>query len=233
VTDAVEIAMEVGGLGDGTPVARAVCARRAHGATCWTEQNGALIAADAPELASAIKLYSGPAICGAAASGAIRCVRLDDSTGYIAAFSEDDYETYAYRGSSAGVAGRIAHVLEQRLHAALAAKRTLTGFRGSDSSDPVGRTGGMFQPPIAAQIAVVQTRRIAWTVDWNEDYVRGALCVRHGDGVVACWGERDYLGAGQRSTRAEPVPVANVVMGPPRAGSAAPAPRRSAGRRRR
>jgi hypothetical protein len=40
-------------------------------------------------------------------------------------------------------------------------------------------------------------------------------CARH-DGTVACWGERDYLGAGQRTTRTDPVTVAHVVMGPPR-----------------
>ncbi|TMQ25525.1 MAG: hypothetical protein E6J90_05830 [Deltaproteobacteria bacterium] len=58
--------------------------------------------------------------------------------------------------------------------------------------------------------------RIEWTLDWDIDRIRGALCARRGDGTVACWGERDDLGAGQHSTRTAPMAVANLVMGPPR-----------------
>jgi len=60
-------------------------------------------------------------------------------------------------------------------------------------------------------------------VDWDGDRVRGVLCARRGDGSIACWGERDYLGAGQHSARDNPVTVANLVMGPPR--HVVPAPR--------
>lgn len=81
----------------------------------------------------------------------------------------------------------------------------------------------MLRPPVDRLTHVTELRRIEWGVDWDNDHVRGALCARRGDGTVACWGERDYLGAGQRSTRAGAVTVTSVVMGPPR--HVTPAPR--------
>jgi len=214
VTDAVEIAMEGADRGDGTiGFAVAVCARRVHGATCWTTKRGQLQAADAPELAPAVKLYSGPAICGVSTSGAVRCVPLQEDTGYIPGFSEDDYEKYVYAGSADAALGRITRELEKRLHRALASNRLADGFHASGTSDTVGRTDRAFQPPVDKLTDVIELRRIGWALDWDNDRVRGAVCARRADGRVACWGERDYLGAGQHSTRADPATVANVTMG--------------------
>ncbi|HMG20222.1 MAG TPA: hypothetical protein VK607_02855, partial [Kofleriaceae bacterium] len=224
VTDAVEIAMEGADRGDGTiGVAVAVCARRARGATCWTSKDGQLQATDVPELAPAVKLYSGPAVCGVAANGAVRCAPLHDYAGYIPGFSENDYEKYIYRGPADGTARRITRELEHRLRRALAAHRPQDGFHGSGTSDTMGGIGVALRPPVDKLTSVIELRRIEWGVDWDGDRVRGAVCARGGDGAVACWGERDYLGAGQHSARGNPVTVANLVMGPPR--HAVPAPR--------
>ena len=239
VTDAVEIAMEGADRGDGTiGVAVAVCARRSRGATCWTVKHGQLTTSDAPELASAVKLYSGPAICGASASGAVRCALHHQVTGYIPGFAEDDYEKYIYQGPADGAPRRVARELEKRLRGALAGNRQPAGFHASGQSDTAGRIGPVLRPPIDRLSGVVELRRIEWAMDWDSDRVRGALCARRGDGTVACWGERDHLGAGQHSTRARAVTVASVVMGPQRhvpprpsapghaaPGDAAPAPR--------
>jgi hypothetical protein len=192
-----------------------VCARRVRGATCWTTKHGQLQASDAPELAPAVKLYSGPTICGVSASGAVGCVPLLHDEGYIPTFSEDDYEKFVYAGSADAALGRITRELEKRLRRALASNKQLEGFHGSGTSDAVGRTGRTFQPPVDQMTGVIEQRRIEWAVDWDNERVRGALCVRRGNGTVACWGERDYLGAGQHSTR-DPVTVTNVVMGPQR-----------------
>lgn len=216
VTDAVEIAMEQGDRSDGTIVAVAVCARRPNRATCWTIEQGQLKTSDAPELASAAKLYSGPAICGASASGAVRCALHHQVTGHVPGFSEDDYEKYIYQGPADGAARRVARELEKRLRGALAARRQLDGFHAAGQSDTVGRIGPALRPPMDALTGVVELRRTEWTLDWDIDRVRGALCARRSDGTVACWGERDYLGAGQRSARASAVTVTNVKMGPPR-----------------
>jgi hypothetical protein len=217
VTDAVEIAMEGTDRGDGTiGGAASVCARRVHGATCWTTEDGELVASDAPELASAVKLYSGPAVCGAATSGAVRCVPLHHTEGYIPSFAEDDYEKYIYRGSSTTAALRVTRELERRLRRALASNRQLAGFHASTTSDTVDRTDLSFQPPVDPLTDVIQLRRLAWATDWESGRARGVVCARRASGSVACWGERDYLGAGQHSTRADPVPVANLTMGPPR-----------------
>jgi len=45
--------------------------------------------------------------------------------------------------------------------------------------------------------------------------VRGVLCIRRRDGKVLCWGERDLLGAGQHSTREDPVIVAMPASSSP------------------
>jgi hypothetical protein len=214
VTDAVEIAMEGADRGQGgIGVAVAVCARRTHGATCWTVKHGEFQTSDAPELAPAVKLYSGPTICGVSASGAVRCVPLLHDQGYIPTFSEDDYEKFVYAGPADAALGRITRELEKRLRHALASNKQLEGFHASGTSDAVGRISRTFQPPNGAD--VIEQRRIEWAVDWDNERVRGALCVRHSNGTVACWGERDYLGAGQHSTR-DPVAVKNVAMGPQR-----------------
>jgi hypothetical protein len=214
VTDAIEIAMEgadrgIGGIG----VAVSVCARTRRSATCWTVKDGEFQAAPAPQLASAVKLYSGPTICGVSAGGAVGCVPLHHAEGYIPTFSEDDYEKFVYAGSADGALRRITRELEKRLRRALAANDELAGFHRSGTSDDIGPVGRTFQPPPSGD--VIEQRRLAWTRDWDIEHVRGALCVRRGTGTVACWGERDYLGAGQRTTH-DPVTVANVVMGPPR-----------------
>ena len=102
-----------------------------------------------------------------------------------------------------GAPRRIAHELEKRLRAALAAHQLLEGFHTAGTSDPIGPTDAAFQPP---NHDAVERRRIAWSLDWT-DRVRGAICARHTDGTVACWGERDYLGANQHSERAAPAPI--------------------------
>jgi len=205
VTDAVEIAMEGSDRGNGTiGIAAAVCARRARGATCWTSKHGQLVASDAPELAPAKRLYSGGGICGVAESGAVTCVRLHYDRGYIPLFSEDDYEKIVYQGSTDGAPRRIARELEKRLRAAIATHQPLEGFHTAGVSDPIGGTDRTFQPPTHD---AVERRRISWTVDWNSEHVRGAICARHADGTVACWGERDYLGANLHSDRAASAPI--------------------------
>ena len=223
VNDAVEIAMESGDPGDGsTHIAVAVCARRKSGATCWSVKHGVIEAADAPELATAVKLYSGPAICGVSADGAVRCLRLDDSENYIPGFSEDDYEKIVYQDRAHEGVRRITRVLEKRLHAALAAKRQPVGFHSADARD----SGDVIEPdrrlphewpraPVDTLTGAGELRRFEWDLGWDIRRVRAVRCARH-DGTVACWGERDYLGAGQRSTHTDPVTVAHVVMGPPR-----------------
>jgi hypothetical protein len=217
VTDAVEIAMASADRGDGElGVAVLVCARRPRGATCWTTVHGHLQAADAPALASAVKLYAGPTVCGVTAGRAVRCVPLPLTGGFVPGFSPDDYERYVYQGSSEDTGRRIADELARRLHRALASNQRLDGFHGANVSDPIGATSAAFRPPLDKLTAVPELRRIAWAVDWDQARVRGALCARRGDGTVGCWGERDYLGVDQRSTRADPVEVAGVVMGPPR-----------------
>jgi hypothetical protein len=205
VTDAVEIAMEGADRGNGTiGIAAAVCARRVHGATCWTSKHGQLVAANAPELATATKLISGGAICGVSSNSAVTCVRLHEDQGYIPTFSEDDYERIVYQGSSDTAPRRIARELEKRVRSALVAHQPLEGFHTAGTSDPIGPTDRTFQPP---SHDAVELRRIAWSVGRDSDRVRGAICARHGDGTVACWGERDYLGANQHSERAAWAPI--------------------------
>jgi hypothetical protein len=227
VTDAVEIAMEGADRGNGgIGVAVSVCARRAHGVMCWTVKHGDFQASDAPELAAAVKLYSGPTICGVSASGAVGCVPLHHAEGYIPTFSEDDYEKFVYAGSADAALGRITRELEKRLRRALASNKQLEGFHRSGTTDLIDRIGPTFPPPLDQAGAprkemlgmildVIEQRRIEWAVDWDSERVRGARCVRRSNGTVLCWGERDYLGAGQHSTR-DPVTVTNVVMGPQR-----------------
>jgi hypothetical protein len=222
VDDAIDIAMESGDPGDGTPgIAVAVCARRKLGATCWTTKHGVIEASDAPELASAVKLYSGPAVCGVTAAGAVHCVRLDSSENYIPGFSEDDYETYVYQDRAHEGIRRITRVLERRMASALAAKRVAAGFhlsKAPDAGNLVSSDGPMtYERPRAPVDSRTEgeLRRVEWTLGWDPRRVRGVRCARH-DGSVSCWGERAYLGAGQTSTRSDPVTVAHVVLGPHR-----------------
>src|SRR6185503_11589713 len=60
---------------------------------------------------------------------------------------------------------------------------------------------------------VAQLRTLEWV---GRDDTAGVLCARHEDGQVVCWGERDYLGAGEHSTRTDLVAVSKLVMGPSR-----------------
>jgi hypothetical protein len=216
VTDAVEIGMEGASRDDDSAgVAVAVCARRTRGATCWTADHGRFVANEAPELASAVKLYSGPAVCGASASGALRCVRFQENTGSIPGFSEDEYDKYIYRWPRDVSTRNVIRVLTTRLGRALAAHRKPDGFHASGKSDTVGRIGPALGPPHELSGAV-ELRRLEWGLNWDGDRVRGALCARRSDGTVVCWGERDYLGADQHSTRDTALPVAGLVVGPPR-----------------
>jgi hypothetical protein len=205
VSDAVEIAMEVTGRGDGTPTAMAVCARRPRVTTCWTAHGGKLVAADRAELAGATKLYAGPAVCGMFAGNVIRCVRFGE--GSVPGFAEDDYENYVYRNGGKA----ITRVLAQRLGAALRANKVPDGFENAAAIDANGPTDVTFQPPKPTD--VVEQRRIAWEI-YDPKRARGAVCVRHRNGTIACWGERDYLGIGQQTTRTDAVPVRGIEMGP-------------------
>jgi len=212
VTDATEIAMQGDDRGDGAiGIAVAVCARRAHGATCWTNQDGRLQATDPPELAPATKLYAGAAICGVSSAGTVGCVRFGENRGYIPGFSPSDYETFVYRGSASARGRRIAHALEGRLQRALRSHRLSPGFRDPEASGSPGRTTPAFQPPAEARTDVVEVRWIEWLREGDYNDVRGALCERRADGTVACWGERDYLGAGHHSTRDDQVSVAGFA----------------------
>jgi hypothetical protein len=192
VADANEIAMEAAAIGDGSTVAVAVCARREHGATCWTSSHGSVVAADAPELAAATHLYSGSAICGASPSGAVRCVHFGHDRGAIGGFGEQDYERYVYSGRPNGVRDELARRLARALPAKVAA-----GFHDRTSSDTS-------RLPLPAHPDFVQMRAFDWR---DDERARGVACGRRRDGTAACWGERDYLGAGQRSARAEPAPI--------------------------
>ncbi|HEY1555729.1 MAG TPA: hypothetical protein VGF94_12915 [Kofleriaceae bacterium] len=206
VTDAIEIAMEATDRGDGTDGAIAVCARRARGATCWTATHGTMQAADAPELAAATKLYSGPAVCGIAAHGDVHCAHFAFDRGHIPGFSERDYERFVYSGKP----GAVRDELVRRVKHALAGGHLPVGFHDPAGSDPVGPTDARFQPPTAALAGFERLRRIAWATVYRER-VHGALCGRRADGTVACWGDRDYLGAGQTSDRAAPVAVTGLA----------------------
>ncbi|HTR53052.1 MAG TPA: RCC1 domain-containing protein [Kofleriaceae bacterium] len=228
VTDAVEIAMQGDDRGDGTiGIAVAVCARRARGATCWTSHAGRLQASDAPELAPAAKLYSGPAICGADAHGAVGCIRFGQNRGFIPGFAEDDYERFVHTAPASAAGSRVAHELAARLQRALKAHRIPDGFHESGSWDGGGEVSDAFHPPEPGpREGVVERRRFTWWPDSNPNDLRGVVCDRHDSGIVACWGERDYLGAGDHATREDPVKVAGLVMGPrrPRAIAAHAAP---------
>jgi hypothetical protein len=250
VSDAVELAMvgDIGNLGDHDDWAIA-CARRSHGATCWSTNHGVLEAHDAPELAAADKLYSGREICGVSAHGAVRCTH----------FATDQICTSG--GDTAGVTCESSgntehHELEAALHRALKRGRPLPqGMRAaSDKANPAPlgdvdetvtpdgdvastrrppapltdeagspraiayrdkrhQLAPSFSPPISTLHHVAQLRTIEWV---GRDDSVGVLCARQDDGRVACWGERDYLGAGEHGTRSDLVAVSGLVMGPPR-----------------
>ncbi len=242
VTDASEIAMSP----------EFVCARRKHRASCWQldrwsfdrEPDAPSETLNAPELASAVKLYSGPHICGVSARGGVGCTRSE--------YTDHGRCTMYIDASGAKQCKRTPDAewhppdLEVQLRSLLASGKppcvTADGdvvcfhSAGNTELEHVELEGGRYairangtvaqvkraavdpQPPIAALSGVVELRATIHV-----------LCGRLRGGTVACWGARSHLGAGRRMWWSDdPVPVADLVMGPARqvtpARPAPPAP---------
>ena len=249
VSDAVEIAMmgDIGNLGDHDDWAIA-CARRSHGATCWSTNHGVLEAHDAPELAAADKLYSGREICGVSAHGAVHCTHfatdqictITDTRGVTCESSgsheQQQLEAELRRALKRGEPlpngmraasdhdnrpplGAVDYAVRPDGEVALVHRppAPLTDEAGSSRAiayqDKLHETPSSFAPPVSTLHHVAQLRTIEWV---SRDDTAGVLCARHDDGQVACWGERDYVGADERSSRSDLVTVSKLVMGPPR-----------------
>ena len=188
VTDAVEIAMSHD----------LVCAIRKAGVTCWSfaRDGGAIAERAAPELASAVTLYAGPDMCAALANGTIACTSRD---------SNSRHPKHPAQPLHAAAASSVDPVSTLEADYARSPDGTLTATEHRTRNQLTQAVAASPVPEVATLTGVVEQRA--------SEYVG---CARRSDGTVACWGNRDYLGAGQRAVRTDPVAVANLEMGAPR-----------------
>ncbi|HEY3802961.1 MAG TPA: RCC1 domain-containing protein [Kofleriaceae bacterium] len=235
VDDAVEIAMS----------ADVVCARRKHGAACWTTDiDGTIHLVDAPELAPAVRLFSGEEICGADATGAVACTHFEPEAmhpangaqelqtalakhlppcvttfnngvecvhgaGNITLEHTDNYDQWC-----AVTGGKIMCRSTVTNPGVLAGFEKIDNVVSWDGQYALRADGGVTseaevngvtdpsQPPVAKFHDVVELRDSSRT-----------LCARLKNGTVECWGPRDFLGAGERTSPDAYTEVSGLALG--------------------